>query len=157
MQAATTSGRSEFSTQRPSSSEALTALAVRLEAPAYALLRSVAGGMFLCHGLQKVFGWLSAGALPVGSQLWIGGVIELSAGVLVALGLFARPAAFLASGTMAVAYAQFHWKLAFAGARWLPIVNQGELAVLYCFVFLFIAARGSGSFSLDASRVQHRD
>jgi len=66
----------------------------------------------------------------------------------VALGLFTRGAAFLASGTMAVAYLQFHWKLAFAEFRWLPAINNGELALIYCFLFLFIAGRGSGPFAL---------
>jgi putative oxidoreductase len=65
------------------------------------------------------------------------------------LGLLARPAAFLASGTMAVAYFQFHWKLKFAHWMWLPGVNQGEMAVLYCFLFLLIAARGGGPVSID--------
>ena len=123
----------------------------RIEQPAYAALRSVAGAAFSFHGMQKVFGWLAEGAGPaVGSQLWFGGVIELVCGVLIALGLFARPAAFLASGTMAVAYIQFHWKLAFAGWKWLPAINHGELALIYCFLFLFIAAHGSGPASVDA-------
>jgi putative oxidoreductase len=128
----------------------LGSLAGRLEAPAYAALRIVAGGMFTCHGMQKILGWLTTSAPPkVGSQAWVGGVIELGCGALIALGLFARPAAFLASGTMAVAYIQFHWKLALVGWKWLPIINKGELAALYCFVFLFIVARGAGALSLD--------
>ena len=122
----------------------------RLEGAAYAALRIVAGAMFACHGMQKILGWFTTGARPaVGSQTWIGGLIELSCGLLIALGLLTRPAAFLASGTMAVAYFQFHWKLAFAGWKWLPIVNKGELAALYCFVLLFIAAHGAGLASLD--------
>jgi len=123
-----------------------------LEPASYAALRIVAGLMFFFHGLQKIFGLLSPFQAPFGSQLWIGGVIELVAGLLIALGLFTRAAAFLASGTMAVAYFQFHWKLAVADGKWLPGVNQGEMAVLYCFLFLFIAARGSGSFALDNRR-----
>jgi putative oxidoreductase len=122
----------------------------RLEGLAYAALRIVAGAMFSCHGMQKILGWFAASARPaVGSQAWIGGLIELACGVLIALGLFTRPAAFLASGTMAVAYIQFHWKLAFAAWKWLPIINKGELAALYCFLFLFIAARGAGVAALD--------
>jgi putative oxidoreductase len=122
----------------------------RLESAAYAALRIVAGLLFSCHGMQKILGWFGTSARPpMGSQAWVGGIIELACGLLIALGLFTRPAAFLASGTMAVAYFQFHWKLAFAADRWLPIVNKGELAVVYCFLFLFIAARGAGAPSLD--------
>ena len=154
MQAGTTSAHADYASEHRSSREGWRSLLARFENPAYALLRGVAGTMFVCHGLQKVLGWLGATPLAVGSQLWVGGVIELLAGSLIALGLFAQPAAFLASGTMAVAYAQFHWKLAFADARWLPIINQGELALLYCLVFLVIACRGSGSFSLDAWRAK---
>lgn len=123
-----------------------------LEPTAYALLRVVAGLMFFFHGLQKIFGLLSPFQPPPGSQLWIGGIIELVTGLLIALGLWTRGAAFLASGTMAVAYFQFHWKLALAGGKWLPGVNQGELAVVYCFLFLFVAARGSGRFAFDNRR-----
>lgn len=89
---------------------------------------------------------------PVGSQVWFGGMIELVCGLLIAVGLFTRPAAFLASGTMAVAYLQFHWKLSFAGGQWLPAVNHGEPALIYCFLFLFVAAHGGGAPSLDALR-----
>lgn len=131
----------------------LEALAGRVEGPAYAALRVVAGLAFSFHGMQKLFGWYSTHAMPaVGTQIWVGGVIELVCGLLIAAGLFARPAAFLASGTMAVAYIQFHWKLAFAAGAWLPAVNQGEPALLYCFLFLFIAARGAGVMSVDALR-----
>jgi len=125
----------------------------RFEPLAYAALRIVSGALFACHGMQKVLGWLSTHAQPVvGSQLWVGGVIELTGGTLIALGLFTRCAAFVCSGTMAVAYTQFHWKLAFAGAGWLPIVNHGELAVVYCFLFLFIWTHGPGVASLDRAR-----
>jgi putative oxidoreductase len=122
----------------------------RFETPAYTALRFVAGAMFACHGMQKILGWLTTAAGPaVGSQTWIGGVIELVGGTLIALGLFTRLLAFLASGTMAVAYFQFHWKLQLTGWRWVPIVNKGELAALYCFLFLYVAARGAGPVSLD--------
>jgi len=132
----------------------------RLEAPAYALLRVAAGAMFAVHGLQKVFGVLGAKSQPaVWSQLWVGGVIELVCGALIAVGLFTRGAAFLASGTMAVAYLQFHWKFQLAGGLWVPTLNQGELALLYAFVFLFVLARGAGVASVDgwlARRVEAR-
>ena len=129
------------------------ALASRFEPHAFAALRIVAGLMFMLHGVQKLLEWPAARPGPdVGSQLWIGGVIEAVTGLLIALGLFTRPAAFLASGTMAVAYIQFHWKLAIADHAWLPAVNKGELAALYCFLFLFIAAHGAGKASLDARR-----
>ena len=115
----------------------------------YAVLRIVAGTLFAIHGMQKLFGVLGGQTVPVGSQFWIGGVIELVGGALVAIGLFARPAAFICSGQMAVAYFQFHWKLDFSGYRWLPMINHGEDSVLYCFIFLAIAAAGAGRFSLD--------
>ena len=118
---------------------------------AYALLRIVAGAMFAFHGVQKVLGLLTDSQPPVGSQLWIGGAIELVCGVAIALGLLTRVAAFLASGTMAVAYFQFHWKFSF-DSGFFPVVNGGELAVLYCFVFLYMACRSAGPWSLDARR-----
>src|SRR5262245_5577409 len=109
----------------------------------YALLRGISGLMFSFHGMQKVLGVLTQQTPPVGSQIWIGGVIELVAGIAVAIGLFTRCAALLASGTMAVAYVQFHWKFAF-DQGFFPIINKGELALLYAFVFLFIAFHGAG-------------
>ena len=125
----------------------------RYEPAAYATLRIVSGFLFAFHGVQKILGWLSANPPPaLGTQLWFGGLIELIGGSLIALGLFTRCAAFVASGTMAVAYTQFHWKLALSNWQWLPIVNKGELAALYCFVFLFIWLRGPGSASLDRLR-----
>jgi putative oxidoreductase len=117
---------------------------------AYALLRIVSGAMFACHGLQKLFGMLGGQQAAMGSQQWIGGVIELGGGVLIAIGLFTSLAAFLASGMMAVAFFQFHWK--FGGESFLPILNKGELAALYCFVFLYIACKGGGHWSFDARR-----
>ncbi len=125
----------------------------RLEGPAYAALRIVAGSMFACHGMQKLFGWFGAGSQPaIGTQIWVGGLIELVGGLLITIGLFTRAAAFLAAGMMAVAYFQFHWKLQIGGWKWLPVVNRGELAVLYCFVFLLMAARGPGAASVDRMR-----
>jgi len=127
-------------------------LAIRSEPYLYAVLRIVAGALFAFHGAQKVLGLLSQFTPQVGSQLWIGGVIELVGGLLIALGVFTRPVAFLASGQMAVAYTQFHWKLALGGGMWLPAMNKGELAVIYCFLFLFFAARGNGILALGARR-----
>jgi putative oxidoreductase len=122
----------------------------RLEPITYTALRFIAGAMLTFHGAAKLFGVLGMDQMPVGSQLWFGGVIELVGGALVAVGLFTRIAAFLCSGMLAVAYFQFHWKLKMEGLAFLPIINKGEPAVLYCFVFLFITAYGSGPYSLDA-------
>jgi putative oxidoreductase len=123
----------------------------KLEEPAYAALRAISGFLFAFHGVQKLFGWLTTKPTPeLFSQKWFGGAIELDCGVLIMLGLGTRIAAFLASGTMAVAYFQFHQKtLDLSNWQWLPIKNGGELAVMYCFVFLFIAARGPGKLALD--------
>ena len=117
---------------------------------AYALLRIMAGLMFTMHGVQKIFGVLTDHQVEVGSQLWFGGIIELICGILILIGFQTRWAAFLASGTMAVAYFQFHWKFQF-GAAFFPGVNHGELAVLYCFVFLYMATRGGVKWCLDAT------
>ena len=119
-----------------------------LEVYVYAALRIIAGGMFLCHGLQKLFGLLGGELQPVGSQLWVGGIVELVGGTLIALGLFARPAAFLTAGQMAVAYIQFHWKFQF-DKNFFPIVTGSDDTVLYCFVFLLVLVRGAGPVSLD--------
>jgi putative oxidoreductase len=119
---------------------------------AYALLRIVSGLMFAFHGVQKHFGlWYEQPQPEVGSQIWFGGIIELVCGIAIAFGLLTRWAAFLASGTMAVAYLQFHWKLNF-DKRFFPTINEGELALLYAFVFLFIACRGAGTWSIDSAR-----
>jgi putative oxidoreductase len=110
----------------------------------YALLRIVAGVLFACHGAQKLFGVLG-GQKQEATMMIIAGVIEFVGGILIAVGLFAGYAAFLASGQMAIAYFTRHSPEAF----W-PIQNRGELAVLYCFVFLYIASVGSGILSIDA-------
>ena len=115
---------------------------------AYALLRIMAGFMLSFHGAQKILGVLSEFQPPLGSQLWIGGIIELLGGLAVMLGFQARIAAFLCSGMMAVAYFQFHWKFQI-GPNLFPAINKGELAALYCFVFLYIACRGGVKWSLD--------
>ena len=114
----------------------------------YALLRIVTGFMFFFHGTQKILGVLSDVQPPVWSQLWFGGMIELVGGLAVLLGFQTRVAAFLCSGMMAVAYFQFHWKFQIGPALF-PAINKGELAVLYCFVFLFIACRGGIKWCLD--------
>ena len=119
--------------------------------PVYALLRIVTGFMFSFHGAQKILGILSDFQPAVGSQIWIGGVIELVAGLLVMVGLQTRWAAFLSSGQMAVAYFQFHWKFQ-SGPNFFPAINKGELAVLYCFVFLYIACRGGVMWCLDKKK-----
>ena len=123
---------------------------------ALGLLRIVSAFMFLMHGAQKLFGFLAqpgAQSPPMFTQGWFGGVIEFFGGLLLLLGLFSRPVAFILSGTMAVAYFQFHaWtamaKDGFSGFLW-PLLNKGELAALYCFVFLFISVAGGGAWSLD--------
>jgi putative oxidoreductase len=119
--------------------------------PAYALLRIVTGFMFSFHGIQKILGILSEFQPPVGSQLWFGGLIELFGGLLVMIGYQTRWAAFLASGTMAVAYFQFHWKFQ-SGPQFFPAINKGELAALYSLVFLLIACRGGAMWCLDKKK-----
>ncbi len=115
---------------------------------AYALLRIMAGFMFSFHGAQKILGVLADFQPPLFSQLWFGGVIELLGGLAVMLGFRSRIAAFICSGEMAVAYFQFHWKLQ-SGPKFFPTINKGELAVLYCFVFFYIACRGGVKLCLD--------
>jgi putative oxidoreductase len=117
----------------------------RREAETYALLRIVIGFLFLWHGMQKLFGF--PGQVPEGAPafiLYTAGPLELFGGALVMIGLFTRPVAFVLSGLMAFAYWMAHGFNAL-----LPILNQGELAVIYCFVFLHISARGSGIWSVD--------
>jgi putative oxidoreductase len=113
----------------------------------YAVLRFFAGALFACHGAQKLFGALG-GHQEIHDPMGLAaGLIEFFCGLLVALGFRASIAALLASGEMAVAYFKVH-----ASRDFWPIKNGGELAVIYCFVFLFIAAHGSGRPSLDAAR-----
>lgn len=117
----------------------------------YALLRIVAGVLFACHGAQKLFGVL--GGQKQEGLLQVAGVIELVGGILIAVGLFTSIVAFIACGEMAVAYFKQHFPLGF----W-PVVNKGELAVLFCFIFLYIASRGSGILSVDGliAKARHR-
>ena len=121
----------------------------------YAALRIVSGFLFACHGARHIF-WGEGNGDFRGLEGPLAGIIELVGGSMIALGLKASIAAFISSGEMAVAYFQDHAPLGF----W-PILNFGELAVLFCFLFLYIASRGSGRFSIDAalarrgSRSQH--
>ena len=112
----------------------------------YAIMRIAVGFAFLWHGSQKIFGFPPAGEMPAFIQYGAGS-IELVGGVLVMIGLATSWAAFLCSGTMAAAY----W-IAHGTQALLPIQNQGELAFLYCFAFLFMSSRGSGIWSVDAAR-----
>lgn len=115
---------------------------------AYALMRIVTGFLFSFHGAQKILGVFSEFHPQVGSQPWVAGIIELLGGLAVMLGFQTRAAALLCSGEMAVAYVQFHWKFRL-GPMFFPAINKGEMAALYCFIFLFIACRGGGRWSLD--------
>jgi putative oxidoreductase len=123
----------------------------KFEPQLFAILRIIAGFLFLWHGSQKLFDYP-----PVGFQIpfyiiAIGGTIEFFGGLLICLGLFTRWAAFITAGQMAYAYWMAHGLHSV-----LPIVNQGELAMLYCFLFLFISAQGSGIWSLDNLISRHR-
>jgi putative oxidoreductase len=125
-------------------------LFAKLQEPAYVLLRFVAGAMFMFHGLGKVFGIFGDKMTwAANKQIYIGGWLELVLGATIALGLFTRLSAFLAAGTMAVAYWQFHVKGDFADWHWLPVNNKGELSALYTFVFLYICGKGPGALSVD--------
>ena len=113
------------------------------------VLRIMAGLMFLQHGIAKLFGFPPIpyfANLQLFSLLGLAGVLELVGGILLILGLFTRPVAFILSGEMAVAYFMGH-----APKGFMPLVNQGELAVLFCFIFLYLASAGAGPWSLDAA------
>ncbi len=114
----------------------------------YALLRIVSGFVFFWHGSQKLLGFPPASFDPPWHITYIAGGIELIGGAMIMIGLFTVPVAFLASGLMAAAY----WMAHFSTEAWLPIMNRGDAAVLYCFIFLYIAAKGSGIWSVDAAR-----
>ena len=122
----------------------------RWQAELRAILRIVVGLLFLEHALIKLFGFPPGGApglQEAGTLLWIGGVIELVTSILVIIGLFTRIAAFVAAGEMAVAYFMVHFPQGFY-----PAVKMGEAAILYCFVFLYLAAAGPGAWSIDGTR-----
>jgi len=117
---------------------------------AYALLRIIVGLLFFCHGAQKVFGLfggIGGAAVPLASLFGVAGVLELILGALVTVGWLAGYAAFLASGEMAAAYFIAHFPQGF----W-PIQNNGEMAVFYCFVFLYMATQGAGIWSIDGAK-----
>lgn len=113
---------------------------------AYALLRIVAGLLFLAHGVQKFLNFPVDFPYPLNPMLMAAGAIELVGGALIVIGLFTRPAAFVASGMSAVGYWMMH-----GSSGLYPITNGGEIIALYCFVFLFIAAKGAGMWSLEKS------
>ncbi|MBA2432189.1 MAG: DoxX family protein [Chthoniobacterales bacterium] len=115
----------------------------RFADPVYCVLRLVSGLLFASHGAQKVFG-LFGGRVAEAPLMIFGGWVELAGGILIALGLLTRPAAFMASGMMAVAYFMAH-----AGGGWHPVMNKGELAVVYCFLFLYFFFYGPGRYSID--------
>ncbi len=119
--------------------------------PILSVLRIVTGLLFLAHGTAKLIQWpfveMFKDGVPLASLFGIGGVLEIVGGALIVLGLFTRMTAFVLSGMMAVAYFMFH-----APSSFYPIINQGELAVIYSFVFLYLAAAGAGPWSLDAKR-----
>ena len=120
----------------------------RFQPNVYAMLRIATGFLFLWHGMQKLFGFpAEAYAGTPAFVTYIGGPIELLGGALVMIGLCTRWAAFICSGMMASAYWMVH-----GTQHLLPLLNEGEMAALYCFVFLFISARGSGIWSVDAMR-----
>jgi putative oxidoreductase len=114
------------------------------EPVAYTLLRVIFGFLYACHGAQKLFGVLGGQAQLHNRLMLVAGVIELAGGALIALGLLTRIAAFISSGEMAFAYFSVHAKGGF-----FPIINHGELAVIYCFVALFIACHGAGQFAIQ--------
>lgn len=123
----------------------------RFDQETYALLRIVTGLLFVWHGTGKLFGFPQEAPDAPAFILYVAGPIELVGGLLVCVGLFTRWAAFISSGLMAAAYWMAH------GTKHLfPVLNGGELAALYCFVFLFLAARGPGMWSLDGARASSR-
>ena len=117
------------------------------EEQSYALLRIVTGFLFIWHGTQKLLNFPVEFPYPLSPLMYSAGAIEMVGGVLVMIGLFTRPTAFICSGTMAAAYWMNHGM-----NNVFPIINRGELAALFCFAFLFIAVRGAGIWSLDKSQ-----
>ena len=108
-------------------------------------LRISAAGSFFTHGTMKLFSWPGPFEMPMLPILYVAGVIEVVGGLLLIVGLFTRPVAFLLSGTMAFAYFIAH-----GSGSFFPVLNHGEAAMLFCFIFLYIAAAGGGALSLDA-------
>ncbi len=121
----------------------------RFADPVFCIMRLIVGLMFFCHGAQKILGWFTPpdkAPHDLNMMMTIGGWIEIIAGLLIAIGLLTRLAAFIASGEMAVGFFMVHA----AGGSLIPIVNHGEVAVLYCFIFLFMFFHGPGRWSVDA-------
>lgn len=132
----------------------LDTLIASLATPTWTAFRVVAGVMFTLYGTQKLLDWPVASAVPLAEAPWtviVAGVVEIVCGPLIAVGLFARWAAFISSGQVAVAYFLVHWPIFHGEPKsfW-PTVNNGERALLYCFGFLMIFAWGAGRWSLDA-------
>ena len=118
----------------------------------HSLLRIVTGLLFAQHGAQKLFGWLGGQQVEnLMSMMGIAGILELFGGILIIIGLFTRPVAFILSGEMAVAYFLGHAPMGF----W-PVLNQGQPAIFYCFFFLYLSAAGPGPWSLDALIARRR-
>ena len=115
------------------------------------VLRIFAAGSFLTHGTMKLFSWPAPFEYPLNPMLYTAGILEVVGGLLLIIGLFSRPTAFLLSGLMAFAYFIAHSSNSF-----FPVLNHGEAAMLYCFIFLYISAAGPGAWSFDASRAQSR-
>jgi putative oxidoreductase len=113
------------------------------------ILRIVTGAIFFTAGSMKLFGWphspMPMPPIELMSQVWIGGLLEVVGGTLIVLGLLTRPVAFILAGEMAVAYFQFHFPQSFY-----PTVNQGQPAILYCFIYLYLMLAGAGPWSIDA-------
>ena len=121
----------------------------RFADPVYCIVRLIAGLTYACHGGQKLFGF-PGGGHGVDGLAFVAGIVELVCGLLIAFGLFTRIAAFLASGEMAVAYFMFYvGTVPTLEAQFFPIMNGGELALLYCFFFFFIIFYGPGHWSVD--------
>jgi putative oxidoreductase len=123
----------------------------------YAALRVVTGALYMQHGVQKLFGMLGGvdgkgGTAQLASLAGVAGVLEFFGGLLIVIGLFTRPVAFLLAGEMAYAY----WMVHVANGGLIPVFNRGEFAALLCFVYLFLAFNGAGPFSVDAARERRR-
>ena len=120
----------------------------RYSGPMLSILRIMTGLLFLEHGMAKLLHFppmeMFAQSPPVGSMIWFSGALELVGGALITVGLFTRPTAFILAGEMAVAYFMVHAQQGF-----FPIQNQGEGAILYCFIFLYLVVAGGGPWSLD--------
>jgi putative oxidoreductase len=128
----------------------------RTQPPALAILRMVTAYLFMLHGTAKLFGvphQATFDGLQLVSLIGLAGILEFVGGLLILIGLFTRPVAFILCGFMAVAYFMAH---ASQGNALLPLLNQGDLAVLFCFVFLYLAFAGAGPWSLDAARRRRR-